>query len=464
MAVQSQNNNGQSQQRRPQVAITEPGPLVQQAAQQSFAMNNGGQAPAWQGQPLWQGAKDVTGQAGQPVNFFAGNGSGVVGKYDMPVRPQPVAQGAQASSPAFSWQGPLWQKPLWQGAKDVTAQSEQPKIEPPYAEGYNSLSAALGEQPESPVARQSIQVPEFQSDPGKRDGGFFDWLKGLVPKPRPGMRAGETEDEYDRRMTTNRERLATLADAFRHIGNIVNTSNGAPLQQFNDPASMLEQGFQNRKAQKQKQAAAEAAAAYKQANLTLKERAAEADRIFKQIALGYRGDANKRANDQLEHQKEKDAADAKYKRDKDERDFNYKQGRDKVKDAQANRRLDIAEYNATHKGSGRSGKTGSGSGYWFEGKDGKIHYQPNKTMYLQEYYKEYGRLPEGETTTTTTTKSTDYKTGKETTTTTSRKGPSEISQAAASQVAAREARKKSSGGGGKGHSALNKWFNKHRQK
>ena len=58
---------------------------------------------------------------------------------------------------------------------------------------------------------------------------------------------------------------------------------------------MMEQGYQYRKAQRQKQAALDADAAYKQANLSLKERAAEAQRAYQQATLGYKQKAEERA-------------------------------------------------------------------------------------------------------------------------------------------------------------------------
>ena len=306
---------------------------------------------------------------------------------------------------------------------------------------YDALSSALS----GYQTTQGKQAPEFQADPSQRDGGFFGWLGKLIPKNRPGMREDETPDEYDRRMTANRENIAAFADAIRHMANIVNTSKGAPLQQFNDPTSMMEQGYQNRKAQRQKQAALDADAAYKQANLDLKSAAAQADKVYKEYLMGLRGENAQLAKDKFEYRKGKDAAADQYKKDKDKRDFEYKKGRDKVKDEQARQRLAIQQYNATHKGrggGGRSGRSGSGSGakYWFEDKNGKMRYQPNKTMWEQEYYREYGKLPQGETSTSTSTKTINPKTGAEVTTTTRRKGASVTSQAAASQNAARNAR------------------------
>ena len=213
------------------------------------------------------------------MNFFQPNG-GAVGKYEAPsVLPKP-AQPVQ---------------PVQTGGDHVTDFTNMPQQPTGWnADGtpsYDSLSSALS----GAAASQKQEAPAFQSDPSKKDGGFFGWLGSLIPKKRPGMREGETPDEYDRRRTRNMEMMTTLADAIRHIGNIVNTSKGAPLQQFNDPTAMMEQGYQNRKAQRQKEAALDADAAYKQANLSLKERAAEAQRAYQQATLGYKQKAEERA-------------------------------------------------------------------------------------------------------------------------------------------------------------------------
>lgn len=381
------------------------------------------------GNQTMQGAPSgqIPAVAPQPMNMnvFQQNG-GVTGKLEAPVvqtHETDLTTSTPAPAPEYGTDGVQFTNP---------SQTQQNDL--------SSLSSAL-----SGSAAQQSQVPEFQADPSQRDGGFFGWLGKLIPKSRPGMREGETPDEYDRRITTNRERIAAFADAIRHMGNIVNTSKGAPLQVFNDPTSMLEQGYQNRKAQRQKQDALDADAAYKQANLDLKSAAARADQAYKLYLAGLRGDNAKLAKDKFEYRKGKDAATAQYKQEKDQRDFEYKQGRDRAKDEQAMQRLAIQQYNATHKGrggGGRSGKSGSGSGakYWFEDKNGKMRYQPNKTMWEQEYYREYGKLPQGETSTSTSTKTINPKTGAEVTTTTRRKGASVTSQAAASQNAARNAR------------------------
>ena len=361
------------------------------------------------------------------MNFFQPNG-GALGKYEAPaVLPKP----AHPVQPVQTGEAPV---------TDFTNMPQQPTgWNADGTPSYDSLSSALS----GAAASQKQEAPAFQSDPSKKDGGFFGWLGSIIPKKRPGMREGETPDEYDRRRTRNMEMMTTLADAIRHIGNIVNTSKGAPLQQFNDPTAMMEQGYQNRKAQRQKEAAFDADAAYKQANLSLKERAANAQNAYRELLLGMRNQNNQLARDKFDYRQGKDAAAAQYKQQKDQRDFEYKQQRDKAKDEQTNRRLSISQYNATHKGSGRGrsgGGGGSGGKYWFEDKNGKMRYQPNKTMWEQEYYREYGKLPQGETSTSTSTKTINPKTGAEVTTTTRRKGASVTSQAAASQNAARNAR------------------------
>lgn len=138
-------------------------------------------------------------------------------------------------------------------------------------------------------------APTFQKDDTKKDGGFFGWLGGLIKK-RPGIRIGESADEYDERMTRNKMRIATLADAIRHMGNIYNTSKGAPLQRFNNPVEGLQSGLQQRKNERARQAALEADAAYKNANLRMKQASADADRAYKAMNIELKQKAGERAD------------------------------------------------------------------------------------------------------------------------------------------------------------------------
>lgn len=384
--------------------------------------------------------------APQPMNMnvFQQNG-GVSGKLEAP-----AVQTQQTQPAASSVQTPY--------LGDAAEKTQQPQTsfegmqQPPTgwkADGtpsYDALSSALS----GYQTAQSNQVPEFQADPSKRDGGFFGWLGKLIPKSRPGMREGETPDEYDRRITTSRERITAFADAIRHMGNIVNTSKGAPLQVFNDPTAMMDEGYQKRKVQRQKQDAIDADAAYKQANLDLKSAAARADQAYKLYLAGLRGDNAQLAKDKFEYRKGKDAATAQYKQEKDERDFEYKQGRDRAKDEQTNRRLNISQYNATHKGSGR-GRSGGGGGssakYVTWDAEGKPHYASNKTMYeANEAY--YNGNTSGNSS-TSSSKEVFNKDGS-TTRTTNRQGGSSVAQRAGALRRQREeARKRAAKPAGK---------------
>lgn len=360
------------------------------------------------------------------VNVFQQNG-GVSGKLEAP-----TVQTQQAQTAASSAQTPY--------LGDAAEKTQQPPTgwKADGTPSYDALSSALS----GYQTAQSKQVPEFQADPSQRDGGFFGWLGKLIPKSRPGMREGETPDEYDRRITTNRERIAAFADAIRHMGNIVNTSKGAPLQVFNDPTTVMEEAYQKRKTKREKQAALDADAAYKQANLDLKSAAARADQAYKMYLAGLRGDNAQLAKDKFEYRKGKDAATAQYKQEKDQRDFEYKQGRDRAKDEQTNRRLNISQYNATHKGSGR-GRSGGGGGssakYVTWDAEGKPHYASNKTMYeANEAY--YNGNTSGNSS-TSSSKEVFNRDGS-TTRTTNRQSGSSVAQRAGAQRRQREEARK----------------------
>lgn len=188
-----------------------------------------------------------------PFNAFAGNG--IVGRFG----PAGQLSGSVPTAMALSDQKPL---------------------------GVGGSTANV------PVVQNA---PTFQKDDTKKDGGFFGWLGGLIKK-RPGIRSGESADEYDERMTRNKMRIATLADAIRHMGNIYNTSKGAPLQRFNNPVEGLQKGLQQRKNERARQAALEADAAYKNANLRMKQASADADRAYKAMNIELKQKAGERAD------------------------------------------------------------------------------------------------------------------------------------------------------------------------
>lgn len=369
----------------------EPAPLVQQAAGQVPLQGNVGQPQQVVQQAPQQQNVVQPGQVvvQQPANVFGQNGG-----------------------------APVWTTPI-KTTSDGT---------------LNGKPLGVGGSTEHVQPLPYNEPPVFQKDDTQKDGGFFGWLGGLAKK-RPGRREGETDEEYDERMTRNNMRIATLADAIRHMGNIYNTMKGGPSQQFNSPAAVYEQQMQQRKAERRSKLAAAAESVYKDALLNLKRDEAAADRAYKNLALGIRGKAQELAEGKFEHQKGKDEHNAKLADDK----FAYKKEQDKIKNDQNNQRIAISAKRAAKSGSGRGGKT-SGGKYWFEDKNGNIRYQPNKTMYEQEFYREYGALPYGESNTSVSTKTYNSK-GEEVTKTQRKKGPSMTSQAAQQQNKARASRK-----------------------
>ena len=340
------NNNGsQPQQQRVPIATTGPSYMVQQMAARNFAMRNGGQLPTTMaGSP--NGNAPAVAAAPMSMNFFQQNG-GATGKYEAPVVQQEpdLTPSTPAPAPEYGTEGVQFANPSQPQQNDM-----------------DSLSAALNG---AGVSHPQQQVPEFHADPSQRDGGFFGWLSRLIPKNRPGMREGETPDEYDRRITTNRERIAAFADAIRHMANIVNTAKGAPLQQFNDPTAMLEQGYQNRKAQRAQKAAADANAAYKMANMTLKERAAEAADAYKRMSLGYKDSADRRERDKFNYQMAKDAAAAQRQAEQDKQKQSNWENQFRFRQQQAAISNGLRQQSIDKRGSGKSGgggRGGSGAG------------------------------------------------------------------------------------------------------
>lgn len=252
-----------------------------------------------------------------PFNAFAGNG--IVGRFG------PAGQLSGSMPTAMALDG---QKPLGVGGSTANV----------------------------PVVQNA---PTFQKDDTKKDGGFFGWLGGLIKK-RPGIRSGESADEYDERMTRNKMRIATLADAIRHMGNIYNTSKGAPLQRFNNPVEGLQNGLQQRKNERARQAAADADAAYKDANLRMKQASADADRAYKAMNIELKQKAGERARAKAEEEAERWQKQFEYRRKKDKDDFEYRKSRDKVKDGQWDASYKLAWYKANKAGDGGSGSSGDG--------------------------------------------------------------------------------------------------------
>lgn len=224
-------------------------------------------------------APGVVAQPQQPANVFSG-------KRPATFENMPVTVGWTPNG-----------KPVTEGSN---VQQSWQRSNPSNMEGSMPAAYALNSKPLGGVDLGAVGGDKgvtavFEKDDSQRDGGFFKWLGGLSKK-RPGRREGESDDDYDERMTRNNMRIATLADAIRHMGNIYNTSKGAALQKFNSPAAEMQADLDRRKAERARKAAAEADAAYKNANLQIKMDAADADRAYKGQMLELKRSADKRAD------------------------------------------------------------------------------------------------------------------------------------------------------------------------
>lgn len=198
--------------------------------------------------------------------------------------------------------------PLKTATEQMRAPLTSAQVQTPVGGDLTGAESQLNSKPE--LIRRS--VPEFQKDPNKKDGGFFNWL-GRLFKGRPGQREGETDDEYDERITRNNMRMATFANALRHMANLYYTSKGGLPQQFNDPNAELREGLALRKAEREKKRATEAAnlkaaaeQAYKDAQLQLQRDRAATDKEYKNMSLYYKGRDADREDKQFDWNKEKD--------------------------------------------------------------------------------------------------------------------------------------------------------------
>jgi hypothetical protein len=96
----------------------------------------------------------------------------------------------------------------------------------------------LPSQPQqTPVAKPQPTLPAI--DPNSDTAGM-DALSSMVTTPQ--------EEERMRQASVANRRIMAVADALRHIGNIYNTVNYAPAQQFNNPVQEEQQRYEKGKA------------------------------------------------------------------------------------------------------------------------------------------------------------------------------------------------------------------------
>jgi len=148
----------------------------------------------------------------------------------------------------------------------------------------------LPSQPQqTPVAKPQPTLPAI--DPNSDTAGM-DALSSMVTTPQ--------EEERMRKASVANRRIMAVADALRHIGNIYNTVNYAPAQQFNNPVQEEQQRYEKGKALRdaanvkyytyqQAKAAQDAKARQWQADFNLKVANAAAQEQYRRDQLKEQG-------------------------------------------------------------------------------------------------------------------------------------------------------------------------------
>lgn len=254
--------------------------------------------------------------------------------------------------------------------------------------------------PKNPVLK-TAPVPNTQTqsvvDPTDASSGM-DYLASRFTSP-------EQEERY-RKASVNRQRILAIGDALRHIGNIYNTVNYAPSQQFNDPIGTEYQRYQTDK--NARDAANQRYISYQQAKAAqerkeqmYKDQLAKQERDYQlKVREADRKERYDQARiDRMHAQNAKDEATRAFYETRArllEEGFPYDVALKKAREAQAN--AAAAVNNAKLNGTLPSGRSGGGGGgrrssggssggkYFYYDEDGNIHYVNNKTMYEQGVY------------------------------------------------------------------------------
>ena len=104
---------------------------------------------------------------------------------------------------------------------------------------YQTPQAQLQQAKEQKQTQNQQQKQQFNGDPNSSTAGM-DYLNSLYTDPR--------EEERLRKASVMNQRILAIGDAIRHIGNIANTVNYAPAQQFNSPVAEEQARYERGKA------------------------------------------------------------------------------------------------------------------------------------------------------------------------------------------------------------------------
>lgn len=318
--------------------------------------------------PIWQAKHDMNlNPDAVPSKASADKGSAPIEQTQMPSDYQP-------SPLALKEDTPMTGEQRWKQAYDsLMGDGWNEHSKDPFGKELNgytpkenpqgtksSLDEVLYGSNTAPEGKKN--VPEFKKDTKKKDGGFFRWLKDNFGDKK---KDGETDEEYDYRVTQNRKKMAIFTDMLRQFGNIINTNKGGLSQTFNDPVAAVEAGYQQRKAVRDADKKAEADRAYKAAKLEGDNAKNAADAAYKAQILELKKTAEERAK-----QKAEDDAKQREKtnqRNADNDAFNHDLMTKKFEEAKRNNRdrINIARGNlaiAQHREARATAKQASGGG------------------------------------------------------------------------------------------------------
>lgn len=249
-----------------------------------------------------------------------------------------------------------------------------------------AVSVPVVEQTPAPVVQNTkpqlsgnTKVVTAPMDANSPTAGM-DYLNSLYTSPQ--------EEERLRKANVMNQRILAIGDAVRHIGNIANTVNWAPAQQFNSPVQEEQARYEKGKAFRDR--ANQQYYTYQQQKAAQDRAAAKMEREF---LFKLSDDKRKEAlNDarisRYNAQNARDAANQAYWETRarlQEEGWPLDKAIKEARKAQieAQTRLTTVKANQGGFAPRRSGGGGKGGTYWDYDEEGKIHYYPNKTMWEQ---------------------------------------------------------------------------------
>lgn len=282
----------------------------------------------------------------------------------------------------------------------VPVQQVQPSVDP--LSGHESV----GHGSEVSVPKQEPSVADVKAAvAAQRAAGKKVWgdqgtgMLGTYSQPRPQITSmdelaaamGYTSPEEEARLrkaSVNNQRILAVADALRHIGNIANTANYAPSQQFNRPWAEEQARYEQGKAMRDKANSALLTYQQQRARQEALQKQWEAEQKFKRDKAAADAEALKEYREGQLKAKEAETA---RKKANDDRNYDLRKGTDAWRKEQGQQRINIA---ASKKGGSSGGSRvrrvggGKGGGYEFYDKNGVRHTAKTVTELdakLQEY-------------------------------------------------------------------------------